>query len=152
FTPKLTLSLGVRYDLEAFPIPETDDPLVDEAPRDGKNIAPRVRVTSDMGAEGKAVVRGGYGRFYERQHLELIGGLWTPVFTQSATFTTAALGPDLGPHTGRLPTDPFLVNGPTINEDLLAAQNTGGLLQGTGATWDNPDRDAPSTAHETSAC
>src|SRR3954447_3094005 len=35
---RLTLSLGARYDLEAFPIPETDDPLVDKAPQDRNNI------------------------------------------------------------------------------------------------------------------
>ena len=29
-TPRLTLSLGLRYDLEIIPIAETDDPLVDE--------------------------------------------------------------------------------------------------------------------------
>jgi hypothetical protein len=142
FTPKLTLSLGVRYDLEAFPIPETDDPLVSKAPKDTNNFAPRVGVTYDMG-DGKAVVRGGYGRFYERQHLELIGGLWTATpFVTSATFTTPALGPDLGPRNGRLPTDPFLVNGPTINQTLLAEEAGGGLLQNTGVTWDNPDRHA----------
>ena len=29
---RLTLSLGLRYDLEIIPIPETDDPLVDDLP------------------------------------------------------------------------------------------------------------------------
>jgi hypothetical protein len=145
FTPQLTLSLGLRYDLEKFPIPETDDPLVDKAPTDANNFAPRVGLTYDLGG-GKAIVRGGYGRFFERQHLELIGGLWTQTpFVTSATFTTPATGPDLGPRNGRLPTDPFLVNGPVINQALLAQLTGGGLLQNTGVTWDNPDRHSPYT-------
>ena len=147
FNPKLTLSLGVRYDLESFPIPETDDPLVSKAPKDTNNFAPRVGVTYDMG-DGKAVVRGGYGRFFERQHLELIGGLWTGTpFVSSTTFTTPVNGPDLGPRNGLLPTDPFLANGPTINQAALQQiAGGGGLLQNTGTvTFDNPDRHAPYT-------
>lgn len=141
----LTLSLGARYDLEKFPIPEKDDPLVSKAPVDKNNIAPRLGVTYDMDG-GKSVIRGGYGRFFERQHLELIGGLWTNTpFLASTTFTTPATGPDLGPRNGRLPTDPFLANGPTINQALLAELATGGLLQNTGSTWDNPDRHSPYT-------
>ena len=141
----LTFSLGVRYDLEMFPIPEKDDPLVSKSPTDANNIAPRLGFTYDMGG-GKSVVRGGYGRFFERQYLELIGGLWTNTpFLSSTTFTTPATGPDLGPRNGRLPTDPFLVNGPTINQSLIDQLATGGLLQNTGATWDNPDRHAPHT-------
>jgi outer membrane receptor protein involved in Fe transport len=145
FTPNLTFSLGLRYDLEKFPIPETDDPLVDKAPVDGNNLSPRVGVTYNM-SNGRAVARGGYGRFFERQHLELIGGLWTATpFTTSATFTSPANQADLGPRNGRFPTDPFLVNGPVIDPALLDTVATGGLLQNTGVTWDNPDRRAPYT-------
>jgi hypothetical protein len=146
FTPKLTLSLGLRYDVEAFPIPEADDPMVDKAPRDLNNFAPRLGATYDMN-DGKAVVRGGYGRFFERQHLELIGALWSDTpFQASSTFNAPAVGSDLGPRNGRLPTDPFLVNGPTINQGLLQqVSGTGGLLQNTSPTFDNPDRHAAYT-------
>jgi hypothetical protein len=146
FNNRLTLSLGARYDLEAFPIPETDDPLVSKAPQDRNNIAPRLGVTYDTG-DGKAVVRGGYGRFFERQHLELIGGLWTATpYRASSTFTFPVSGPDLGPRNGQFPTDPFLVNGPVINPAQVAAlAASGSVLQATGATWDNPDRQAPHT-------
>src|SRR6185369_6348059 len=71
---KLTMSLGVRYDLEIIPIAEYDDPLVTEYPTDKNNFQPRVGLTYDLG-EGKSVVRGGYGRFYDKTHFELIGGL-----------------------------------------------------------------------------
>ncbi|HYT77378.1 MAG TPA: TonB-dependent receptor, partial [Vicinamibacterales bacterium] len=137
FTPRLTLSLGLRYDLEAIPIPETDDPLVTKYPTDKNNLAPRVGVTYDMGG-GKSVARGGYGRFYERQHLELIGGLYTGTpFTNSFVATFPVSGPDLNPRNGRFPVDPFLSAGPVINQALLNQTFPGGqLLRNTGATWD----------------
>jgi hypothetical protein len=119
---------------------------VDEAPVDTNNFAPRVGVTYDMG-DGKAVVRGGYGRFFERQHLELIGGLWTATpFVTSTTFTSPVNGPDLGPRNGEIPTDPFLVDGPTIDPALIGGLTGGGILQNTGTVvWDNPDRHAAYT-------
>jgi hypothetical protein len=145
-TPRLTLSLGLRYDLEIVPIAETDDPLVDGYPVDKNNVQPRIGVTYDLGG-GKSVVRGGYGRFFDKTHFELIGGLYTGTpFTNSFTvnFPTAAVDP--GPRAGRLPTDPFLVNGPTINRALLDQQfPPGRLLRNTGASWDNADRRVPYT-------
>jgi hypothetical protein len=142
---KLTASLGVRYDLESMPIPGTDDPLVDHAPVDKNNFAPRLGLTYDLDG-GKSVVRGGFGRFYEREHLELIAGLWNPLFSLSSTQTFPASGPDLGPRNGRFPTDPFLVNGPTVNTALLAQMFPSGVaVQSTGPTWDNPDRHNPYT-------
>jgi hypothetical protein len=145
-TPRLTLSLGLRYDLEVVPIAETDDPLVDTYPVDKNNVQPRVGVTYDLGG-GTSVVRGGYGRFFDKTHFELIGGLYTGTpFTDSFTvnFPTSAVDP--GPRAGRLPTDPFLVNGPTINRTLLDQQfPPGRVLRNTGASWDNADRRVPHT-------
>jgi hypothetical protein len=143
---KLTMSLGARYDLEIIPIAEYDDPLVSEYPVDRNNIQPRVGLTYDLG-EGKSVVRGGYGRFYEKTHFELIGGLYTGTpFTNSFTFTTPVGNADPGPRAGNLPTDPYLVNGPTIDQARLNAQFPGGqLLKNTGASWDKADRQVPYT-------
>ena len=42
FNQRLTLSLGLRYDIEVIPIAETDDPLVDSYPIDKNNFQPRV--------------------------------------------------------------------------------------------------------------
>ena len=82
-SPRITLSLGLRYDLEVIPIAETDDPLVESYPVDKNNVQPRLGVTYDLGG-GKSVVRGGYGRFYDKSHFELIGGLYTGTpFTSS---------------------------------------------------------------------
>jgi outer membrane receptor for ferrienterochelin and colicin len=145
-TSQLTFSLGLRYDLEVIPIPETDDPLVDTYPVDNNNFSPRVGLTYDMDG-GRSVIRGGYGRFYDKNHLETIGGLFTATpFTSSFTATFPSAGPDLGPRNAQFPTDPFLVNGPTINRALLDSLfPPGQLLRNTGATWDNEDRRNPYT-------
>ena len=143
---RLTLSLGLRYDLESVPIPETDDPLVETYPVDKNNFQPRVGLTYDLGG-GLSLLRGGYGRFYDKTHFELIGGIYTGTpYTSSFTvnFPTAAV--DAGPRNGQFPTDPYLVNGPTLNRALLESQYPGGqLLRNTGANWDNADRRTPYT-------
>jgi hypothetical protein len=144
--PRLTVSLGLRYDLEILPIAETDNPLVDSYPVDKDNWQPRIGATYDLGG-GKSVVRGGYGRFYDKTHFELIGGIYTGTpFTTSflVNFPTAAADP--GPRNGRLPTDPYLVNGPFVNRTLLDQQfQPGRVLRNTGASWDNEDRAVPYT-------
>ncbi len=144
FNRHLTFSLGVRYEYELIPIAETDDPLVEKYPTDTNNIAPRLGVTYDIDG-GKSVVRAGYGRFFDKTHFEVIGGLYTGTpFTSSFVATFPVSSFDNGPRTGQFPTDPFLVNGPVINTAELNRLYPGGqLLRNTGATWDNPDRRTP---------
>jgi len=146
FTHNLTISLGARYDLEVIPIPETDDPLVDKYPSDRNNIAPRFGVTYDLDG-GKSVIRAGAGRFFDKTHFELIGGLYTGTpFTTSFVTNFPVSNADPGPATGQFPTDPLLVNGPTLNRALVDAQYPPGTrLRNNGATWDNPDRRTPYT-------
>ncbi len=142
----VTLNLGARYDVELIPFPEIDDdPLVDKHPVDKNNFAPRLGFTYDIG--GKSVVRIGVGRFYDKTHFEVIGGLYTGTpFTSSFTVNFPTAAADNGPRTGVLPTDPFLVNGPVINRALLNQLYPGGQqLRNTGATWDNADRRTPYT-------
>ena len=52
----VTLNLGVRYDRESIS-------------NDNNNIGPRVGITWDPVGDGKTVLRGGWGRFYERFQL-----------------------------------------------------------------------------------
>lgn len=142
----VTLNLGLRYDYEALPLHTADDPMVgDEHPADGNNIAPRLGLTYDI--NGNSVIRAGLGRFFDKTHFEVIGGLFTGTpFTSSFTVNFPTAAADNGPRTGQLPTDPFLVNGPVINRTLLNQLYPGGqLLRNTGATWDNPDRRVPYT-------
>ena len=142
----VTLNLGARYDVELIPFPEVDDdPLVEKHPVDKNNIAPRLGFTYDIG--GKSVVRIAVGRFYDKTHFEVIGGLYTGTpFTSSFLVNFPTPAADNGPRNGQLPTDPFLVNGPVINRALLNQLYPGGQqLRNTGATWDNPDRRTPYT-------
>jgi hypothetical protein len=146
FAKRLTFSLGLRYDYEIIPLEEVDDPLVTEYPKDSNNIQPRIGVTYDLDG-GRSVIRAGYGRFFDKTHFELIGGLYTGTpFTSSFVQNFPQTAADNGPRTGQLPTDAFLVNGPVINTALLQQMFPGGqLLRNSGATWDSPDRRTPYT-------
>jgi hypothetical protein len=149
---RTTLSLGLRYDLEVIPIPEIDNPLFDGAdayPVDKNNLQPRVGLAYDL-EQGRSVLRAGYGRFYDKTHFELIGGIYTnTVFATSFNRNFPLNNFDPGPRNGQFPTDPFLVNGPVITDAAraaLAAQfPAGSTVRNTGATWDNPDRLMPHT-------
>ena len=90
-------------------------------PVDWNNIQPRVGAAY-ASRDGKAVLRGGYGKFYQSPTLsdtidpypgarECMAPAWWS--------TSPASVPDPGPAAGRLPTDPFLVNGPIVNRALL---------------------------------
>jgi outer membrane receptor protein involved in Fe transport len=148
---RFTLSVGVRYDLEDIPIEEVDNArFSDESdyPRDVNNFAPRVGFSYDVAGDGRQIVRGGFGQFYDKTHFELITGIITAgVFSNSFNVNFPANAADPGPSAGQLPTDPFLLNGPTVNRDLLAQRfPAGSRLRNTGTVnVDNPDRRIPYT-------
>jgi Carboxypeptidase regulatory-like domain/TonB dependent receptor-like, beta-barrel len=150
--PKLTLSLGVRYDLEVIPIHEVDNaqffPDPNKYPVDKNNFSPRLGFSYDVNGDGKSVIRGGYGVFYDKTHLELITGIITNgVFSDSFTATIPSNAADPGPSNGQFPTDPFLVNGPTVDHSLLdQLYPPGSLVKNTGTVvLDNPNRRVPYT-------
>jgi Carboxypeptidase regulatory-like domain/TonB-dependent Receptor Plug Domain len=148
---RLTLSLGLRYDLEKIPFQELDNPRFadpNDYPVDKNNISPRLGFAYDLRGDGKTAIRGGVGRFYDKSHLELVSAIITGgVFSRSFVVNFPANNIDPGPSAGRLPTDPFLVNGPTLNRALLnQLYPQGSRLRNTGTvTLDNPARVIPYT-------
>lgn len=73
-TPKLTATLGLRYDQQSFR--DSPRPVVDVerafgfqtgfAPTDNDNISPRLNAAYDWYGDGRAVLRGGIGYFFGR--------------------------------------------------------------------------------------
>jgi hypothetical protein len=149
---RLTLSLGVRYDLEVTPIDETDNPLFSDPnayPVDTNNVAPRLGLSYGLDDEGRSVLRGGYGLFYGRTILGTIDDLIEDrKFASSfqADFPEAGTV-DPGPSNGQMPAHPTLVNGPVINRAYIDARYPPGTRRrnaGT-VTLDSPDRRQPYT-------
>lgn len=156
---RLTLSLGARYDVSISPVP-TPDPLAaglfartgvtmpTDYPLDANDIAPRVGLAYDPKGDGRSVIRGGYGVFYETTRLGTISGFITGgAFSDSFTANFPATAADPGPSRGQLPTEPFLVNGPAVNQSLLTQRfPAGSTVRNTGTvSVDNGDRHTPYT-------
>ena len=148
---RLTASVGLRYDLEKLPVPEKNNPRFaseDAYPLDTNNISPRLGLTYTLDDAGKTVIRGGWGLFYQKTPFTFVTGVVSAgVFSDSFTVNFPANNVDAGPSAGRLPTDPFLVNGPVVNRTLLAQRFPPGTTQkNTGnVNFDNPDRKLPSS-------
>jgi Carboxypeptidase regulatory-like domain/TonB dependent receptor-like, beta-barrel/TonB-dependent Receptor Plug Domain len=145
-TPKLTLNLGVRYDVDIFPYAQPLNPLLEPGkyPVDKNNFQPRAGFAYNI--DGRSVVRGGVGIYFEKFFIGQGSPLQdTGVYGRSLIVNFPVSQPDPGPSNGRLPTDPMLVNGPVVNRALLnqlypatvAPRNTGTVQ------LDSPDRQMP---------
>ena len=88
YNNRLTVSLGLRYDVEKIPVPEADNPFFtsgQDYPVDTNNVQPRIGLTYALSDQARSVLRGGYGRFYDKSHFDIgITNLFTTgVFTNS---------------------------------------------------------------------
>src|SRR5438094_184682 len=147
-TPRTTIGLGVRYDLEIIPLDETGNPLfkTNAYPVDKNNVSPRVNFTHALDDAGKSLIRGGYGIFYNRTILGAVDDtLEFGKLTSSAVVQFPTSAADPGPSAGRFPTDPFLVNGPFVNRALLNSMYPPGVpVKNDGVViFDSPNRSTP---------
>jgi carboxypeptidase family protein/TonB-dependent receptor-like protein len=118
---RLTLNLGLRYDDESIS-------------QDNDNFSPRVGFAYDIGGQGKTVVRGGFGYFYQNTPFELITQFRTArPFSDSFVRAFPLIDVDPGPNNDLFPTDPTLVNGPVVDRALIQS------LVGSGTLVPNPD-------------
>jgi hypothetical protein len=143
---RLTVSAGLRYDVELLRTPNQLNPLFtdpDSYPTDANNFAPRLGFTYALDAQSRSVVRGGFGVFFQRTAYTFL----TPMFSSgrySDSFT--AMFPennaDPGPRAGNFPTNPFLANGPFVDHAAIDAMFPPGTLnQNVGTVrFDHPDR------------
>ncbi|MCX6613687.1 MAG: TonB-dependent receptor, partial [Acidobacteria bacterium] len=71
---RLTLNLGVRYELILFPVLDNQAPfaLSRNINTDRNNIAPRIGLSYSPFKDGKTVIRAGYGLFYDSPSLSLV--------------------------------------------------------------------------------
>jgi hypothetical protein len=150
-TPRLTVSAGVRYELETIPVNERGNPAFARAsdyPVDRNNVAPRTGFAYMLDDAGKSVIRGGWGVFFQRTLFNTTSPYsLNGIYSDSFTATFPANNRDPGPSNGRLPTDPMLLSYPNVNRALLNQMFPLGTLQKNVGTvrLDDPDRRNPST-------
>jgi hypothetical protein len=110
---RTSLSAGVRYDLELLPLDVNDNPLFPAGaknyPVDKNNISPRIGLTFSPDGQGKSVIRGGYGLFYNRTILGAIDDtIEFPKYTSWSVVNFPQNSADPGPGSGQFPSDPLL--------------------------------------------
>jgi carboxypeptidase family protein len=117
-SPRFTLNLGLRYDLDVNFLPPLPDnktylllkqinhPITQKLLDDDKNnVAPRIGFAYDIGGNAKNVVRGGYGIYYAQVFQNI------PLFAQQHTNSTifaTVLSLQSSGNSPQTNTDPFL--------------------------------------------
>jgi outer membrane receptor protein involved in Fe transport len=98
FNPTLTLTAGLRYDIQQIAQPDVKNPNAELAaagidtsvvPEDSNNFGPRLGFAWTPGTSARTVVRGGYGIFFGRTPAIMIGTAHSNngINVQTITFT-----------------------------------------------------------------
>jgi hypothetical protein len=113
---RLTLSFGLRYELILYPTLDSQAPfpLSRTIENDANNFAPRFGFSWAPAADGKTVVRGGYGFYYDTPNLGLM--LDGAIFNGRRIFSYAIPGTD-----ARAPRFPNLLT--AVDPTLALAPN-----------------------------
>ncbi len=97
--PRLTVDLGLRYDWQTMPTPDTNvytqhPEFIDDIKEDRNNLAPRLGFAYDVTGDGRSVVRGGTGLFYGYMPDILLSNPLTQISGNFSQFTlTCASSP-----------------------------------------------------------
>jgi len=88
-SPRLTLNLGFRYDLELGTVnTDLENPAEPgEKKGDYNNVAPRLGFAYDVRGDGRTVIRGGYGRNYDKVLLNISSNERRAILFQFAPVT-----------------------------------------------------------------
>lgn len=149
-TPRLTISAGLRYDVELVRTPNQLNPLfgngsgASDYPVDANNFAPRLGFTYALDEQSRSVVRGGFGVFYQRTAFTFLTPMFSAGrFSDSFVVQYPLNNADPGPRAGTLPTTPELAAGPVVNHGAIDARFPPGTLNRNVGTvrFDNPDRE-----------
>jgi hypothetical protein len=143
-TPKLSLSLGVRYEYEQLPSAPSITPLTlgtagsvngGFMPSDKNNIGPRIGFAYNVFGNSQTVIRGGYGVFYGRIINSTIfqayafNGNQPGVLSQTEYVVKGATFPQTVPFTAGTPSayyfNPNFQNPQVHQFDLLIEQQMG---------------------------
>ena len=149
---KTTLSIGARYDVEIIPTPNADNEFYGAAttastyPIDKNNFAPRLGFSHVLDEDGRTVLRGGVGRFYQKFRITHIDNVFgEQMYDDSFNVNLPLDGVDPGPSAGLRPTAAYLKDGPTVNWAIIDALYPPGskVLNAGNIRFDNANRSNP---------
>jgi hypothetical protein len=88
-SPRLTLNLGFRYDIELGTVNTDLQSPIESGSKHGdyNNIAPRLGFAYDLRGDGRTVIRGGYGRNFDKVLLNISSNERRSLLFQFASYT-----------------------------------------------------------------